>query len=153
MPKLVEGFRLVGVEVKAIERPESELEVEPPRGTAVRPGLPRVVLRGARARGRRLLCPGYDAPPSADPLASVASPRILQLLLHLERAPEWPSARGLVLQIDRECRDELPILPLWQLEDHYAWRTRLKGPAEVADHLYQGITSWEIEPWYAKDPW
>ena len=44
-------------------------------------------------------------------------------------------------------------MPLWQLEDHYAWRTRLKGPAEVADDLYQGIETWEIEPWFARDPW
>ncbi|MCA1686923.1 MAG: hypothetical protein LC745_13330 [Planctomycetia bacterium] len=100
-----------------------------------------------------LLAPAYDAPPSTNPLASVASPRILQLLLQLERAPEWPTARGLATQIDRECRDELPSLPLWQLEDHYAWHTRLKGPKDVADTLYEGIQTWEIEPWYARDPW
>ena len=74
--------------------------------------------------------PGYDAPPEADALASCASPEILQLLLQLERASEWPTARGLALQIDRESRDELPVIPLWQVDDHYAWRDRLKGPAE-----------------------
>src|SRR5262249_39228525 len=100
-----------------------------------------------------LLAPGYDAPPSTDPLGSLASPRILQLLLQLERAPEWPSARGLVLEVDRESRDELPVLPLWQLEDHYAWHSRLKGPGESAERLYQGIETWEVEPWFAKDPW
>ena len=45
----------------------------------------------------------------------------------------------------------LPVLPLWQLEDHYAWRTRLEGPAEVADRLYQGIETWKIAPWFARD--
>jgi peptide/nickel transport system substrate-binding protein len=69
----------------------------------------------------------------------------------LERAPEWPSARGLALAIDRECRDELPIIPLWQLQEHYAWRTRLEGPAATAYRLYQGIETWRIEPWYARD--
>ena len=78
-----------------------------------------------------LLCPGYDAPPDADALASSASPEILQLLLRLERASEWPTARGLALQIDRESRDELPVIPLWQVVDHYAWRDRLKGPAAI----------------------
>ena len=100
-----------------------------------------------------MLCPGYDAPPEADALASAASPRILQLLLQLERASEWPTARGLALQIDRESRDELPVIPLWQLVDHYAWRDRLKGPPTDAAMLYQGIETWEIEPWFAKDPW
>ena len=99
-----------------------------------------------------LIAPAYDAPAS-NPLASLASPRILQLLLQLERAPEYPTARRLILEIDRECRDELPALPLWQVEGHYAWRTRLKGPKDVSDQLYEGIASWEIEPWYARDPW
>jgi peptide/nickel transport system substrate-binding protein len=96
--------------------------------------------------------PGYDAPASADPFASVVSPRLLQLLLQLERAPEFPTAKGLAVRIDRESRDELPVLPLWQVEDHYAWRTRLKGPGEVADRIYEGAETWEIEPWFARDP-
>jgi peptide/nickel transport system substrate-binding protein len=63
------------------------------------------------------------------------------------------SARELLLQIDREARDELPILPLWQLQDHYAWRTRLRGPGAAAEHLYQDVETWEIDPWFAPDPW
>jgi peptide/nickel transport system substrate-binding protein len=74
-------------------------------------------------------------------------------LLELEHAPEWGSARELVTRIDREVRDELPIIPLWQLRDHYAWRDRLSGPPEEADSLYQNIENWEIEPWFARDPW
>ncbi len=100
-----------------------------------------------------LLCPGYDAPPPADALASGVSPRILQLLLELERAVDWPTGRGLAIQIDRESRDELPVIPLWQLTDHYAWRDRLKGPVPVTSWLYQGVETWEIMPWFAKDPW
>ena len=100
-----------------------------------------------------MLCPGYDAPPEADALASATSLRILQLLLQLERASDWASARELALQIDRESRDELPIIPLWQLSDHYAWRDRLTGPSERSRaSLYQGIETWEIVPWYRQRP-
>ena len=99
------------------------------------------------------MCPGYDAPPDAGALASSVSPEILQLLLRLERASAWPTARGLVIQIDRESRDELPVIPLWQVADHYAWRDRLKGPTTSAHELYQGIATWEIMPWIANDPW
>ena len=56
--------------------------------------------------------------------------------------PDWPTARGLAIQIDRESRDELPVVPLWQLVDHYAWRDRLKGPAAVSSDLYRGIETW-----------
>jgi peptide/nickel transport system substrate-binding protein len=151
-PKIAEALTLIGVEVKLVERPESELESALHAGRkfdlAYRASRPTLPLRDVGP----MLLPGYDAPPSADALASAASPRILQLLIELDRAPETTSARALALQIDRESRDELPVLPLWQLEDHYAWRSNLRGPSEVASDLYQGIATWEIEPWFAKDP-
>jgi peptide/nickel transport system substrate-binding protein len=152
-PKLVEALTAAGLEIKAVERPESELESSLRAGRrfdlayrALRVGEPAL-------EAGPLLCPGYDAPPAADGLAAIASPRTMQLLLQLERVPEWPSARAMTVQLDRESRDELPVIPLWQLQDHYAWRTRLKGPADATDALYKGIETWEIEPWFAKDPW
>jgi peptide/nickel transport system substrate-binding protein len=153
VPKLVAALGEAGVAIEAVERPESELEAELRAGRrfdlAYRAGpLVEPVLEAGG-----VICPGIEAPPDADPLSSVASPRILQLLLELERAPEWPTAKGIALEIDRRCRDELPILPLWQLEDHFAWRTRLEGPSPVVDHLYQGIETWRIEPWFARDAW
>ncbi|SIN82413.1 peptide/nickel transport system substrate-binding protein [Singulisphaera sp. GP187] len=153
VPKLVEALKLVGVTLVPIERRESELESELRAGRKFE-----LAYRASRTDEPVLelgayLCPGYDAPSAAGTLASVASPRILQLLLELERVSEWPSARALAIQIDRESRDELPVLPLWQLDDHYAWRTRLKGPTEASGKLYEGIESWEIEPWFAIDPW
>lgn len=153
VPKIVEAMRVAGVELKATERPAAELEEDLRNGR--RFDLAYRVSRMAEPAfdAGPSLCPGYDAPADADGLASLASPRILQLLLQLEQAGEAPSAKATLLQIDAESRDELPILPLWQLSDHYAWRTRLAGPADAADHLYRGIETWEIAPWYAKDPW
>ena len=151
-PKIAEAFTLIGVEIQLAERNESELEAGLHAGRrfdlAYRSSRPAHPLHDAGT----LLVPGYDAAPSADALASAASARILQLLVQLDRAPETTSARTLALQVDRESRDELPVLPLWQLEDHYAWRSTLRGPLEAADQLYQGIAAWEIEPWFAKDP-
>jgi peptide/nickel transport system substrate-binding protein len=152
-PKLAEAWMLVGVELVLKEVPEGELESRLRSGgrfdlayRASRPGDPSV-------DGGPTICPGYDAPPSSDPLASLASPRILQLLMELDRAPETTQVQSLLLQVDRESRDELPILPLWQITEHYAWRTRLKGiPAEL-DQIYQSIETWEIEPWFPHDPW
>ena len=153
VPKIVDALRLVGVEIVAAERPEAELEAELRSGRRFDLAyLSSPCVEPALDAGP-LICPGYDAPPQADALGSLTSPRILQLLLQLERAPEWASARAMVQQVDRESRDELPTLPLWQLEGYYAWRTRLKGPPEATDYLYQGIETWEIEPWFAKDPW
>jgi peptide/nickel transport system substrate-binding protein len=150
-PRIAEAFGLIGVEIKLIERNESELESSLHAGRrfdlAYRTSRPTQPLHDAGP----LLIPGFDAPAFADALDSAASPRILQLLIQLDRAPEATSARTQAMQIDRESRDELPVLPLWQLEDHYAWRSNLRGPSETADHLYQDIAAWEIEPWFEKD--
>jgi peptide/nickel transport system substrate-binding protein len=153
VPRIVEGLTAAGLEIQAVARAESDLESELRDGRRFEIAYRAASCVEPVADVGPLLCPGYDAPPSADGLAAVASPRILQLLMQLESASEFPTARGLVIQIDREVRDELPVVPLWQVDDYYAWRARLKGPAEAAEHLYQGIDTWEIEPWFARDPW
>ncbi len=153
VPKIVEAFQATGLNIIPRERPESELEAELRAGRRFDLAYRASHCEEPATEAGNLLSPAYDAPASTDPLASVASPRILQLLLQLERATDFATAKAIVLQIDHESRDELPVLPLWQLEDHYAWRTRLNGPPEVTSSLYTGISSWEIEPWFAKDTW
>jgi peptide/nickel transport system substrate-binding protein len=153
VPLIAEAFRFAGVRIETVEHPESELETELRAGRRFDLAYRALRCEEPVLDAGVLLFPGYDAAPDADALASATSTRILQLLLQLERAADVPTARGLVIQIDREARDELPVLPLWQVVDHYAWRTRLTGPGDVADQLYQGIESWEIKPWIAKDPW
>lgn len=150
-PRLAEMLRSIGLTINLVERPESELEEQLRAGR--RFDLAYRVLKcdePLREAGG-LVCPGYDAPPESDGLGALASELIRQRLLQLEQATDWTAARELVRLIDRECRDELPILPLWQLDDHLAHRVHLTGPPEVADHLYQGIESWEIAPWFPRD--
>ncbi|OJW19203.1 MAG: hypothetical protein BGO49_11950 [Planctomycetales bacterium 71-10] len=153
VPRLVEAFAQARIVVEPVAVPRSKLESELRAGRKF--DMAYRVLRCDEPvlDAGLMICPGYDAPPSANALASAASPRILQLLLQLEQAAEWPSARGMAVQIDRELRDELPVIPLWQTVDRYAWRSRLRGPAETAERLYDGIETWEIAPWIAKDPW
>jgi peptide/nickel transport system substrate-binding protein len=151
--KIAEAFRQAGLQIETVEVSESALEGQLRSG-----GRFDIAYRVVRSDEPiqdvgTILCPGYDAPPEADALASAASHEILRLLLQLERAPDWPTARGLVVQIDREARDELPVIPLWQVVDHYAWRDRLKGPADASNELYRGLETWEITPWVAKAPW
>jgi peptide/nickel transport system substrate-binding protein len=153
VPRLADAFRQAGIEVVPIEVPSSQLEGELRSGRRFDLAYRVLKCEDPVLESGRLLCPSYDAPPEADALASAASVLILQLLLQLERAADWPSARGVAQQIDRESRDELPIIPLWQLADHYAWRDRLTGPGTGAGELYQGIETWEIVPWIAKDAW
>lgn len=151
--KLTELFKIAGVEIEPIELPESRLETELRSGRRFDLAYRVIRVNDPVLEAGPILSPCYDAPPDVDPLAASASPRILQLLLQLERAGDWPTSRSLAIQVDRESRDELPVIPLWQLADHYAWRSRLQGPGQSADRLYQGLDSWQIAPWVAHDPW
>ena len=94
MPKIAEMFRLVGVEVRTAERPQSELEADLRAGKRFDLAYRATRCEEPVMEAGPLLCPGYDASPSADALASVVSPRILQLLLQLERAPSGRPPRG-----------------------------------------------------------
>lgn len=145
------GEKAGDLDIEAVARPESELEAELRAGRKFDIAYRVATCPEPIMDLGPLLCPGYDAPPGADALSSVASPRTLQVLLQLEHASEFPTARGLAIQLDRETRDELPVIPLWQLEGYFAYRDRLKGPPEVAESLYDGIAGWEIEPWFARD--
>ncbi|ODU00653.1 MAG: hypothetical protein ABS79_02985 [Planctomycetes bacterium SCN 63-9] len=157
VPLIVESFRVVGersgFKIEPVPRRESELENELRSGRPFDLAYRVTSSSDAIADLEKLLSPALNVPSDKDPLGSVSSPRILQLLLELERASEFPTAKALAIQIDRESRSELPILPLWQLEEFYAWRTRLNGPKPNTDRLYQGVEGWEIRPWFARDPW
>src|SRR5207248_549597 len=80
VPKIVEAFRVVGVEIVATERPESELESELRAGRRFDLAYRATRCEEPVLEAGALLCPGYDASPSADALASIVSPRILELL-------------------------------------------------------------------------
>jgi peptide/nickel transport system substrate-binding protein len=153
VPRLAEAFHQAGVIIVPIEVPFSQLEGELRSGRRFDLAYRVLSCTEPILEAGFMLCPGYDAPPEADALASATSKEILLLLLQLERASDWATARGLVQQIDRESRDELPIIPLWQLGDHYAWRDRLTGPVKGAVALYHGVENWEIVPWIARDSW
>jgi peptide/nickel transport system substrate-binding protein len=145
VPELIKALVDAGVEITPRERPEAELERD------LRGGLPFDIAY--RVLGpldpihdaTLLVCPGADAPASLDPLGSVAAPRILQLLLQLETATSFPAARGLAIQVDRELRDELPVIPLWQIVEFAAHRDRLRGPVSPLPGPYHGIDSWRID--------
>jgi peptide/nickel transport system substrate-binding protein len=153
VPDLVEAWKQIGVQVEPRPSEAGELEARLKRGEPFQMAYRVVTVAEPLRDLGPALCPGYDAEPSADALASIPSPRIVQLLLRLEQAPEIPTARGLAIELDRASRDELPILPLWQLPEHYAWHTRLTGPTETTRSLYEGIETWTIQPLDQRDPW
>ena len=154
--KLAEAFRIAGVEIEPIEVPESRLESELRAGR--RFDLAYRVLRcdDPIQDAGTLLCPAYDAPPESDPLASAASPRILQLLLQLEPEPaEWPTQRGA-----SRSRSTASRATSWPSSRCGSSPTTTPGgrgsevvrrdrpPTGSIEHLEE----WEISPWIAQGP-
>ena len=67
----------------------------------------------------------------------------LQLgLRRLADAADWPSASAALNAIHRAVHDEVSIIPLWQLTDHYAYRTDLGGVGGRPVSLYQDVEKW-----------
>jgi hypothetical protein len=64
----------------------------------------------------------------------------------LQAATNWPQAREELHKIHALVHAELPLIPLWQLADHYAHRAAVTGIAAKPISLYQGIDQWRITP-------
>ncbi|MEM6688358.1 MAG: ABC transporter substrate-binding protein [Planctomycetota bacterium] len=85
---------------------------------------------------RRLLGP--------EGLAGSTNQFIAAGLRKVEEAKNWPGVRqGLVL-LHSTAHNELPVLPLWQMVDSYAYRRELIGVGSDIVSLYQNADNWRI---------
>ena len=88
------------------------------------------------ARRRRVLGPDGLAQ-SNDQLVGLA-------LRSLEASRSWREVRDRLHVLHRTTYDELPILPLWQLVDSYAYRKELTGIGNNIVNLYQNVHQWRL---------
>lgn len=67
-------------------------------------------------------------------------------LRRLEESRNWREARDRLLDLHGIAHNELPILPLWQLVDSYAYRRDLAGIGSDIVSLYQNADDWRLNP-------
>ncbi|TWU17094.1 Extracellular solute-binding protein [Novipirellula galeiformis] len=85
---------------------------------------------------RRLLGPeGLAA--SSDQLVGLGLRRI-------EEARDWKKVRDGLLDLHAIAHHELPVLPLWQMVDSYAYRRELIGVGNDIVSLYQNADKWQL---------
>lgn len=65
-------------------------------------------------------------------------------LRRLESARSWFEVRERLHDLHRTCNHELPILPLWQMVDSYAYRTDVSGVGQEITTLYQNVRRWRL---------
>jgi ABC-type transport system substrate-binding protein len=73
-----------------------------------------------------------------------ATSRYMGLALReLDDAADWGQVRECLRRIHRICYDDVTIIPLWQMLDHFAvHRAGLEGAGGKAVSLYQGVEQW-----------
>lgn len=65
-------------------------------------------------------------------------------LRRLERAKNWRELRERLFALHDIAHTVLPVIPLWQLVDYYAYRTDLGGMGSDVVSLYQNIDRWRL---------
>ena len=73
------------------------------------------------------------------------SSAMLQALRSLEGAKDDKQAALRLQEVHRVAAAELPVIPLWQLVNHFAYHKSVKGVPPRPFHLYQDIENWQVE--------
>lgn len=142
--KLADTLSGFGVEIKLKSWRASDLEESLRSGKpfelawrAVTPQMNHFSIGGT-------ISPAIFAAPATGGLAALASPVILSQILDLERGFVETEMRAKARFIDRLVRQELPVVPLWQVPRRYAWRKDLAGVQPNSDRLYRNVRDWSV---------
>ena len=79
-------------------------------------------------------------------LVKERSAPVQQSMRRLGYADSWQTAGLTLRRLHRQIRNDVTILPLWQLKEHYAFRDNLRDVGRNAVHLYQNVDRWKISP-------
>jgi ABC-type transport system substrate-binding protein len=81
-------------------------------------------------------------------LVGHCSPYMDLTLRQLELAEDWKHVREKLLDVHRQTHEDVAIIPLWQLVDHFAYHKNLEGVGKRPAMLYQNIEAWRAPPWF-----
>lgn len=77
-------------------------------------------------------------------LAAGCSPYMSLALRQLQRTADWQQIRQILHRIDRIAHDEVAVVPLWQLTEHFAYHRSLQGVGAKPVSLYQNVEQWQV---------
>ncbi len=76
----------------------------------------------------------------------VQSPYLDAALRDLDAATNWKDVRTRLAKLHEIANHELPVIPLWQTVNYFAYRTSVRGIEESPVALYQNIGQWTLAP-------
>ncbi|MEM9410342.1 MAG: ABC transporter substrate-binding protein [Planctomycetota bacterium] len=59
-------------------------------------------------------------------------------------ADSWQNAGKTLRRIHRQVVNDVAIIPLWQIQEHYAYRDNVQGIEKNPVHIYQNVDRWKI---------
>ncbi len=74
--------------------------------------------------------------------AGRVNPFIRLALRRLDEATDWQTVHARLRHIHRLAHDDVSVVPLWQLRDHFAHRKALQGVGSEPAGLYQHVEKW-----------
>jgi ABC-type transport system substrate-binding protein len=78
-------------------------------------------------------------------IAGTCSPAMLLALRQVEAAPNKQEAAAKLQAVHRLAAAELPVIPLWQLAEHFAVHASVQNVSERPGSLYEGVEKWQAE--------
>jgi len=79
-------------------------------------------------------------------LYPATNPHIRLGVRQVEQATNWNQAGARLRQLHRLLHEDLTMLPLWQVPEHYAVRQNVHGLTAAPVSLYQDIDQWRVAP-------
>ena len=67
-------------------------------------------------------------------------------LRQLEQASDWRQIRPRLRQIHRIAYNDVAVIPLFQLVDHFAYHKGLQGLSGNPVSLYENVEQWQLNP-------
>ncbi len=80
----------------------------------------------------------------ADGLAKVDDPFIALALRRLDRADTWRRVSNRLRELHETLFQQVAVIPLWQIQEHFAHRKGIYGIGEQPSNLYQEIERWRV---------
>lgn len=77
--------------------------------------------------------------------ATEVSAPVDQTLAALGTSQTWQGACAMLRQLHQQVATDMSIIPLWQIKEHFAYRTTVRNVGRDLIHLYQNIERWRID--------
>ena len=77
-------------------------------------------------------------------VGGIDSPYLNAALRRLDQANNWKDVRTRLAEIHQIAHHELPVIPLWQTVNYFAYRARLGGIGDAPLTLYQNVDEWRM---------